>query len=368
MQSVRLVLLFFGAMRTGLQQATSDRWVRFGQTHVPPMLQIEVRSIVPDCIKSWSLDGSHKLGQSTLRWNPRAPINFSTYSETANVETEGLFVFPEHNFAFCLIPKVGTSMWADVFLKMATDNVSAAGKTEWSKYATQFRGTVEDKTKIFSDPHTTRAVFIRDPLARFTANFFNKCGIIGDPFNACLAGEPGQVSMRILTGWMEHSDLTLLKGHWSPQAYFCDLENRAEEYTFIGVYEEETFGENAACLMELGAIEKYNTMGPGLNNTPIWGRTDMSACPAPNPYHLGSAEEEVNMMKKLFTTRAAKVIIEAYKIDYITFNLPEPDWIFEATGELFDKYFHTDVEHASDCNPSFVNETHNDEAQERGID
>lgn len=153
--------------------------------------------------------------------------------------------------------------------------------------------------------------------------------------HACVVGKQGNVTMRKAVEWLLQTNST--SGHWKPQSSFCELENRVQDYTFLGLYAQEKFGADAACLMTIAGIDKYNSIGS--NNTPIWGAVDHSACKPFNFFHFEDKASEGEMMKKLFTPEAARNVIKAYKVDYITFQLPEPEWVPEATGELFDVAF-----------------------------
>lgn len=58
--------------------------------------------------------------------------------------SQGLVVLPGYNFAFCTIPKVGSTMWEAVLFKMLTHNKSAASRM--SKYE---EAGADEKTRVF---------------------------------------------------------------------------------------------------------------------------------------------------------------------------------------------------------------------------
>lgn len=306
------------------------------------MLQMETSNGLPHCANTWkSCSGDQEIrSTSQLCSHPSKRTDYQVLHEADN-SAGGLFVLPEYNFAVCLFPKVGSTMWSDVLLKMVTHNASAAGKEYWDPIAKDFTGTVDEKKLVFSDPNSVRALFVRDPLARFASTFLNKCAAenISCGINTMKWAVTAALEAHRLGRYLNHDNNNDNRSdfHWRPQSSFCDINNSVEEFTFIGLYKPETFGQDSACLMEVAGLQEYNTMGD-LNNTPFWGREQkFTGDRVPiNLLHSDNTKSENELMQKLYTPQAALDIMQVYKIDYATFNLPEPAWIEGATGELYD--------------------------------
>jgi len=136
--------------------------------------------------------------------------------------TSGLFVFPEFQFAICSIAKAGSSLWGDVLLKLATKNISAQGKQLWASLASHHRGTPNERIRIFSNPNTTRAVFVREPLERFASAFLEGCSSMPLRETLCpmMVGlqKDENVTMKRAVEWALASNLLELDEIWAPQS------------------------------------------------------------------------------------------------------------------------------------------------------
>lgn len=129
------------------------------------------------------------------------------------------------------------------------------------------------KHVCFSNPNSVRAMFVRDPLARFLSMFLDKCvsnRADWSNFDKC----NGSATMMSVVAFVlgAHQPEQDLDFHWWPQTSFCGTNNFVKGYTFIGLYKTETFGQDSTCLMEAAGIQEYNSLGD-LNNTPFWAPT-----------------------------------------------------------------------------------------------
>jgi len=176
-------------------------------------------------------------------------------------------------------------------------------------------------------------------VSRFASAFLNKCVSVSNLFDCPIlefmqdSDEP--VTMRKAVDWMVSVDTASLEGHWLPQSYFCELRGRVSEYTMIGVYSEENYGNDASCLMDMANLSYYNSKGPEYDNAPYWD--DAASFGSENDYHCSTDAEEHALLQKLFTKDGAERLIEALAVDYDTFHFPrQPEWLSGATGEWFD--------------------------------
>lgn len=300
------------------------------------------------CTSEWgAFSPNGSLLSTQLNYDHNPPKNFTGFWDTANVQRLpgiGLFVFFEQQFAICLIPKVGSSMWSDVLLKMFTHDMSTTGKNDWETQSLQMKGSISERTQVFSNPSAQRVVFVREPLSRFASAVLDKC-VSEASLSMCPmleAVKPGKsLTMRTAVEWMLNADLTTINVHWMPQSFFCELRDRVSEYTVVGLYSEEQFGHDSACVMRIGGLGDYNTKGQAYNNTPFWGEYDVSSGKAPNGFHVNDTLSEHRLLQKLFEPNAARDLIWKLRDDYVTFHFPEePAWLAGATGSLYDEVFY----------------------------
>merc|ERR1719277_45201 len=255
-----------------------------------------------------------------------------------DVPIPALLVAPAHKFALCSIPKVASSEWLTIFGKLMANDTNLNDKQESRLFIEM--PTPQVMADIFSDPEAMRVVFVRDPLARLRSVWMNKC----DPEThhypdecqvAILAsGEVRSPSMKDLVAWVQMTNLSSpnVEAHWMPQSDFCQLKARLAEYNVIGLYTKDKLAADATCIMKMGGINQFNSLGSASGNEPFWQVGAVGG--GPNVTCSSDLEEEA-LLKKMLTPDAARLLVEAFQADYDLFNLPRPSWIDEATGELY---------------------------------
>merc|ERR1719465_42019 len=87
---------------------------------------------VSSCANDWGeFDKTQMLTRTQWNHDTALPADFHPYSDTPPgagiADNMGLFILPKYKFAICLIPKVGSSMWNDILLKMVLNDPSAEG-------------------------------------------------------------------------------------------------------------------------------------------------------------------------------------------------------------------------------------------------
>eukprot|EP00450_Noctiluca_scintillans_P038512 CAMPEP_0194480528 /NCGR_PEP_ID=MMETSP0253-20130528/3294_1 /TAXON_ID=2966 /ORGANISM="Noctiluca scintillans" /LENGTH=319 /DNA_ID=CAMNT_0039319921 /DNA_START=287 /DNA_END=1243 /DNA_ORIENTATION=- len=203
--------------------------------------------------------------------------------------------------------------------------------------------STRNQRKVFSDPSAVRAVMVRDPLARFASGFLNKCFGGNCKNRLCHAqkqrGTP--ISFATAVKWMLARNPWNAGNdkHWTLQAAHCDLKDQLGEYTIVGLMTKTSLHDDARCILELANISHANQDKHG---NPIFASGRQSS----------TAEED--MLKRMFTRKAARALMSHLRVDYDHFHLPEPAWISEATGELYSKV-------APNCDPTFYREFRNNE-------
>jgi len=313
---------------------------------------------------SFTAGSAQPLTSSALVTAPRQTDDFESMS---NLERGHIFVHPPSRLAFCGIAKNACSSWVKVLGKLATNDLSwdlvdyelAYKMTE--KYG---RGALAD---VFNDPNATRVVIVRDPLTRFVSSFLDKCfsdncmnyhcfarGLEEVPkysghLVGRLAGMP--ISFHDAVTWMLGKDPAKEDSHWKLQSEYCELHKRVQEYTVIGLMKKDTLSRDAKCIMDIGGISEFDSLGGSERSKPFWRTTDRSNEAAfGNHTNLADEAAEEDVLKKLFTPEAARALIAHLGQDYETFNFDrEPAWIAEATGEWYD-YVSDTCERPTDAN------------------
>mmetsp|Transcript_54422 Transcript_54422/g.100129 ORF Transcript_54422/g.100129 Transcript_54422/m.100129 type:complete len:414 (-) Transcript_54422:101-1342(-) len=247
----------------------------------------------------------------------------------------GLYVNPEAKVAFCLIEKNACSQWINLFNRLEHKNNldifdSLGDATNYSLRT----GTYTDAkaAETFQNPSATRAVFVRDPLERFLSAFLDKCASNNcqNPFcqmrDPSLSGQP--IAFKQAVTWLlQLKDLAAaetqgkIDGHFRPQAKHCELDQRINEYNVIGYLKPDSLTTAASCLIERAGLQRFNVIS-NKDSRPL--------------FREASAPKTVEFLKRFYTPEAARAVYDAYALDYKTFNIPRPEWMDNATGQLYD--------------------------------
>ena len=248
----------------------------------------------------------------------------SSYSKSFahGLQINGLMSFKAvPRFAMCVIEKVG-STWLHTILPQQSSLGEAAAQRLWA------------------DASATRAVFVRDPLARFASAFVNKCygagkdGNFSNPFCLPRRGRGrGPISFADAVRWQLSSDPTKIDAHWRLQAYHCELATRLREYNVIGLYRKSTFEQDAACLLR--PLRPLAPAAAALAAGSVGGK--------PIRQQPEKEAEEDALLQRLFTREAADALMAHMRLDYQLFRLPRPSWLDGITGEWHHQSFVGDL-------------------------
>jgi len=257
-----------------------------------------------------------------------------------------LFISPESNFAFCYIAKNGCTSWAKLLNNVDELNPSTPWRGDQYLVAdkSQRKHGEAARSKIFSDPTAIRAVFLRDPMARFVSAFLGKC--IASPHEnnhkKCFdpsAASRGHVFMRDAVEWATGRDMSAVENpHWRLQIQHCGLRDHFDAYTHIGFITKDTYNSDAKCLVHTANIDQYNIH----KGKPVFGRG------VKTKHHAKSTEsndKEMEYLKSLFTKEAANRLYTSLASDYEFFNFSKPTWIDKATGQYYNTTVPMNVGH-----------------------
>ena len=150
------------------------------------------------------------------------------------------------------------------------------------------------------------------------------------------------ISFRHALEWMLQDSVSVktVDSHWSLQSERCGMPNGGLEnyFSIVGKMTKPTLQQDASCIMKQAGIAKYNiavsTSGANESDTTFWKSGGVKY----RDYRHDETEEDV--LRKLFTPETARRLMDKFRQDYDFFQLPEPDWIDQATGEWMDSLNH----------------------------
>lgn len=280
------------------------------------------------------------------------PLSFDNFEHypgapwSAAVHQGGLFVLVDQKFAMCQVPKVASSEWLTVLSKVFLNNASQNDK-DVAIGAMMPLSEPWMAQAVFSDPNAVRVVFVRETLSRVRSSFMSRCvDIAADP-STDEGGCPMsngvnmmKLTMKDVVEWVVKADLSSpsTNAHWMPQSEFCELRDRISEYNVIGLYNKDLLWKDSTCVMDMAGFSEFNTLGPEYDDAPFWAPVDEKFDISGGVSATSSdSAAEIEELKKLFTKEAGRAVLKAYESEIKLFNFPpEPEWLKDATGELYE--------------------------------
>jgi len=308
----------------------------------------------PSCSQTWGIFGKDPLTRTQVVSSQILPKNFSNFDSVVLHGADNPFVSTEYGFAYCNIAKDASAEWRSIFTKMVQNDTRAhylPSKSCPSCYddngnkltdqpdplLDRFATSPRDLRSVFSDPRSTTAVMVREPLSRFVSAFIEKCetNSVYCPMGSA-SGKPNP-SLKDAVEWMLARNPKQLESHWLLQSEYCELSKRVLEYDVVMLYSKDTLAADASCLMELAGIQAFNSDGEEQfwrTLTDLVGTGDRPGTTS----HAGSSytdDEDAEKLKLLFPPKVANLLMAHLQQDYDVFNIPKPEWIAHATGTLY---------------------------------
>jgi hypothetical protein len=136
---------------------------------------------------------------------------------------------------------------------------------------------------------------------------------------------------------MPHVNVSDIDVHWKLQSERCGISNGSlgKYFTKIGNMTKESLVQDAECIMKQAGIHRYKLPASPTNDTSV---SFWKGGGTPEIRYRQETEEEV--LRKLFTPTTARLVMKKYQQDYDMLQLPEPEWISQATVEWFDSLDH----------------------------
>lgn len=268
------------------------------------------------------------------RLNSSAPGHVPLIESDRDIFFFDRIYYDEANkFLYCYIPKNGCTAWKRIFFHMFT-NASASASNEsdhrWVHDWLFANGTNLNRlqpfaaraTMVMNDPHVTRVVVVRDPIARFLSGFRNKCDLNDvKPYDGphCpvrvkdrRAGVP---LMDQVIEVLERTPVTEFNDHFMPQFLFCGL--RLTWQLFMPIWFDEMEHAKAAVLQRLAA-------GAGGQSRAARLFEDAASKFLTSTHAANRLGSHVNTQWTDLTRTRFERLVRIYQDDYRFFNLPVP--------------------------------------------
>lgn len=325
------LLLFYTTVSKASTSCKDDKCDSANLNDEQALLQENIKSLAKkSAVMQPTMEQKGAPGQQCglihLRTSTWSPQSFDNFENSTPFQPHNLYVNKGAKFALCVIEKNACSSWSVMLNRLSTGNLNAG--MNFSLIRSTF--TAEEAEEVFSDPEATRAVFVRDPLERFLSGFLNKCAAPSDCWNPfCFMrrteqkGQP--ISFSQAVEWLREQDTSLLESHFRSQAMHCELYKRLGEYTTLGIMKSQTLAEDASCLLNEAGLSHIN----------VQNKTDSSRFWVHHPKRYMDNNSTEERLASYYTPEAAEIVFNAYREDYVLFNLPKPGWISRAKGELY---------------------------------
>merc|ERR1719469_742232 len=112
-------------------------------------------------------------------------------------------------------------------------------------------------------------------------------------------------------------DSASLDQHWKAQFAHCDLQTRLSEFGVVAMYNGDTLGDDASCIMAAANLEQFNRVD-GSSHEQYW----KSNRHWHGPRLSEQSEQEDFALRKLFSRASAEKLMKRYEADYELFKLP----------------------------------------------
>lgn len=241
--------------------------------------------------------------------------DFIYYKDLGQSWDAAPIVIESHKLVFFTIPKVGCTVWKQLFRRMM-------GYSDWEsqderrgiphnpatnglQYLYDYNTT--RATEIMTSPAWTRAIMVRDPKERFLSAFLDKSvrnyhqHIIG---RCCPDGSCAE-DAQTLSGFL-HLIQRCDDDHWRPQDRRID--QKFWGYVDVVLHTESAANDTENLLRKVGAWERYGATGWGTDgNSSIFERKDSGGS------HSNFAEWQV---WKWYTPSSEQEVVSQYQADY----------------------------------------------------
>ena len=237
-------------------------------------------------------------------------------------------VLKPNKLLFFTIQKTGCTVWKQLFRRMMghpdwnDPSVSMNPKTNGLDYLTIY--PLQEATNMMNDPSYTRAIFVRDPKARFLSAYLDKVKRLNGSFfqNACCnkrASFP-DCQERIANDSISFEDFfqiteSCLNTHWAPQIERMEQSKYWKTINFVG--HTETAKQDAKRLLEqVGAWDEFGKSGWGQHGNESIFQSTGTVVHATSSNTGTSQRSALEHLRKYYTPELELLVERRFQKDY----------------------------------------------------
>eukprot|EP00927_Polykrikos_kofoidii_P047574 TRINITY_DN417_c0_g1_i6.p1 TRINITY_DN417_c0_g1~~TRINITY_DN417_c0_g1_i6.p1 ORF type:complete len:371 (-),score=36.76 TRINITY_DN417_c0_g1_i6:129-1241(-) len=292
---------------------------------------------------SWSLvhDSSHV--QKTI------PESITTGAVLYGGGEDHFILIPSLKLALCTIAKNGWTQFEELFYKL-TDN-----HFRWDEIK-PFGGNIE---KLFNDGSWTKAVFLRDPLARLVSGYKDKCepplaGRVWDCMNFEDSTEKSYPSFDRFVSEIYRCH----NPHFDPQTSQCFLSTNPGAFNFVGTLSENYPSVSAQVQKMLTSALSRSGHWSDEKKKSLEEAAEFAFPPAgPDNVTFGnSAHFHANTVVSDYfkNSKTLDAALQHYAVDYMNLPLHRPDFVSTERlkkdwHDAIEKGKHADIDKLREC-------------------
>jgi hypothetical protein len=307
--------------------------------------------LAADSIEQHDGKQKHLMDQEQAQVEPSSTGSSRAFVEQVRVETldhiysgkgwdaKPIVMEEPYKILFFTVKKAGCTVWKQLFRRMMgyddwRTGEAANPKISGLRYLNEY--SLDQATSLLNDPDYTRAIFVRDPKARFLSAFLDKAFANDGRHlkNNCFRHKrkPERAVRKVQQTFAAFLNVTktCVDDHWAPQSQRVDPQF-LKTLNFVGHL--ETAHEDAQRLLRrIGAWEEFGRSGWGrYGNESIFESTShVLHRTSSSSSSRGSFESNHIRLAQYYTPEMEQEIEERYASDYNTpeFHLPRTKIFF----------------------------------------
>ena len=228
-------------------------------------------------------------------------------------------VIESHKLLFFTIPKVGCTIWKQLFRRMMnyTDwmsqnyDIYQPHNPEVNGLKYLYNYSLEEASIMMTSPEWTRAMMVRDPKQRFLSAFLDKA--VGNFHNhirdrCCPEDEECVENAQTILGFLNLCS-KCYDNHWRPQS--TRIDHKYWPYMDQILHVETAANDTRRLLQTIGAWEEYGIDGWGEN-----GDHSIFASKGSNGAGMNHSTYAENQVWKWYTPESEQLVERFYRGDY----------------------------------------------------
>lgn len=240
------------------------------------------------------------------------------YYQDENWDTSPI-VIESHKLVFFTIPKVGCTIWKQLFRRMMNYSdwtsqdydIHQPHNPEINGLKYLYNYTLEEASMMMTSPDWTRAMMVRDPKQRFLSAFLDKA--VGNfhlhiRHRCCHTDEQCIENAQTIVGFLDLCS-KCDDNHWRPQS--ARIDHKYWPYMDDILHVESAANDTQRLLQKIGAWEEYGLDGWGEN-----GAYSIFASKGSNGAGMNHSTYAEHQVWKWYTPESERLVERFYQGDY----------------------------------------------------